>query len=208
MVNATFEQHSQQRRNNYYTLPFISNYIRDENNNVYNTDSRSRVGIWDASQSAIVVEGDYYHGPPVIVSQSSQQLRVDFMPATESRRSNSPLDEFEFFADEPTMAPLSISDLDIVPEDGEIVELFPVEGASQFRQTINGNVYYLEDVSMTHFDDDNSYLIGFAVVKTLMGASRGTAYKRKITKIRLFPQYRHLEALVENRNILVELAEQ
>lgn len=196
MVNATFEQ-----RTRYFTLPFISNYIRDENNQVYCTDTHNKVGIWDNARGVIVIDGDYYHGPPVIASQNGQQQEVVFRPV-QYPSSASP--QYDFFADEPTMERLDLADLDVATEEGEITELFPIEGATQFRQTLNGQVYFAPDQETELVEEAAAYSIGFTVVKTLMGCN----YQRKDTKIKLFPQYRHMEAFVENRNVLVRLSSQ
>lgn len=192
-----------QRTTRFYTLPFISNYVRDENNNVYSTSTRCRVGKWSNTNSVIEVDGDYYHGPPVEPSSQNQHsTEIEFTPqpptppSSPRQNSRNNLTEFfqmDYYVNEPTMEPLELSDL--IPEDGEIIELHPIEGASQFRYSDYGHVVFSWETEL----DDDTPSVGYPVFKTWMGPD----YTRRVVFIRFFPQYSHLAPLVENQSVVI-----
>jgi hypothetical protein len=189
-----------QRTTRFYSLPFISNYVRDENNNVYCTSTRCQIGKWSNTNGVIEIDGYYYHGPPVEPSQNRFSTEIEFTPQpitpppSPSRNSN--LAEFfqmDYHLDEPTMEPLELSDLAL--EEGEIIELHPIEGASQFRYSDYGHIVF----SMEDELDEETPSVGYPIIKTFMGPD----HTRRKVFIRFFPQYSHLSPLVENPDVII-----
>jgi len=194
MVATNFYTSTQQMR--YYTLPFIANYVRDENNIVYCLSTGCEVGKWSNSESVIVIDGDYYHGPQVVPSQNQQTILIDFTPEPQTPPTQFiNLPEFFEFEDPygDDMQPLELSDL--IPEEGEIIELRPIEGASLFKQTDCGRVYLTQENEL----DDTQTNVGFTITKTLMGAN----YYKKVVNIQFYPQYQSLASSVETPDIVL-----
>lgn len=195
MVATISNENAQQTR--YYSLPFISNYVRDENNNVYCTSTRCHVGIWSNSESVIVIDGDYYHGPRVEYSQNQHSIQIDFTPDPQSPPPTQYITLPDFFDFEdpygPDMEPLELSDL--IPEEGEIIELRPIEGASLFKRTDCGRVYFTQENEL----DDTIPNVGYTITKTLMGPR----YYKKVVNIRFYPQYESLTDSVETPDIVI-----
>ena len=192
---STNSYNSQQMR--YYSLPFISNYVRDENNNVYCLSTGCKVGIWSNAESVIVIDGDYYHGPSVIPSQNQQIIQIDFIPEPETPTTthNTTLPDFFDFEEHygTDMQPLELSDL--IPEEGEIIELRPIEGASLFKQTDCGRVYLTQDTEL----DENHTSVGYTITKTIMGIN----YHKRVVNIKFYPQYQSLSYSVELPEIVI-----
>jgi hypothetical protein len=162
MVTATVM--NARTRTRFYSLPFISNYVRDENNNVYCTSTRALVGKWSNTHGVIEIDGDYYHGPAVESSQNQHSVEIEFTPEPPSttpspRNSATNLSEYfqmDYYENEPTMEPLELSDL--MPEEGEIVELYPIEGASHFRYSNYGHIVMS---SATELTDETITTVGY-----------------------------------------------
>lgn len=200
MVTATVM--NARTRTRFYSLPFISNYVRDENNNVYCTSTRALVGKWSNTHGVIEIDGDYYHGPAVESSQNQHSVEIEFTPEPPSttpspRNSATNLSEYfqmDYYENEPTMEPLELSDL--MPEEGEIVELYPIEGASHFRYSNYGHIVMS---SATELTDETITTVGYPITKTWMRPQ----YHKIVVYIRFFPQYRDLATFVENPTVVV-----
>jgi hypothetical protein len=195
---TTANNSAQQSRSRFYTLPFISNYVRDETNNVYCIETGCSVGKWNNTQGTIAIDGDYYHGPPVEFTYEQHTREVTFIqrPTTTRHTLANPIPEFfdaDYHAYEPTMEPLELSDL--MPEEGETTELFPIHGASLFKYSNRGHIVQTQVNELT--EDMTS--VGYPIITTHMGPLETF----KVVKIKFFPQYRHLATAVENHNVVV-----
>jgi hypothetical protein len=185
-------------RTRFYTIPFISNYVRDENNNVYCTSTRCLIGKWSNTHGMIVIDGDYYHGPSVVTNTQQYPTEIEFFPEQIiHHQPTNQLPEFftetDFHVNEPTMEALELHHL--TPEEGEIVELYHIQGASRFKYSHYGQVVQTQEDEL----DDDMTCVGYPIVQTLMGPR----VTRRTVRIRFFPQYQHLETLVENPAVIV-----
>lgn len=163
----------------YYTLPGIRNYVRNDQHQVYCLDTHTTIGRWDPVLREIVIEGDYYHGPPVVPchEETSRPIWLE-----EDRRSTlAAVPDFST-----NDLPMSVSELNVGEDAAEEYDryIYPVEGAPDFFYSSQGRIYYSPEgepdlrVTCVGYQQETTYL--------------GVTYRRKTTQIKLFPRYRRL----------------
>jgi hypothetical protein len=179
--------------NTFYTIPFISSFVCDQNNFIYSKETGAIIGYWNIQTNQCILEGHQMLGPylhSLRLSTSSTSERVyNFTPVYNGTRSSpnhrsQPTSFFEIENDVGAHQNANYEPL----EDGEELLYFKFENTDYFTTDSVGRVYFQETEECVGFLRKTTRI-------TLNYSSRDVDI-RYLDEIILFPQYSHLQIFV------------
>lgn len=184
------QPNQQQQEHEFYSIPYVTNYVRDQYNFVYCVISRRIAGNWESNTNRLILDAPNLNMVEITDAEDyAESVAVEFTPQYvpyNSPNRREPI--IHSFTDVENDSDNTLSALYEPLEDGEEVRYFRLEGTALFICDSVGRVIHCET------GDCVGFLRNITVVQLTVGVP--VAVTDFMHEIILFPQYSEYQSQV------------